>query len=68
MSPTPGRSPPRRQPIGEHAADAGLAGLVNKAGIGVFGPLELIPIDQFRRRCRLEASRSTPPDLDRQVR
>jgi NAD(P)-dependent dehydrogenase (short-subunit alcohol dehydrogenase family) len=38
------------QAIAEHAGDAGLAGLVNNAGIGVFGPLELIPIDQFRRQ------------------
>ena len=36
--------------IEDHAGDAGLAGLVNNAGIGVFGPLELIPIEQFRRQ------------------
>ena len=29
---------------------AGLAGLVNNAGVGVGGPLELIPIDDFRRQ------------------
>ena len=34
--------------IAGHVGDAGLAGLVNNAGIGVFGPLELIPIEQFR--------------------
>lgn len=28
----------------------GLAGLVNNAGVGVGGPLELIPIDDFRRQ------------------
>jgi NAD(P)-dependent dehydrogenase (short-subunit alcohol dehydrogenase family) len=36
--------------IDEHAGDHGLAGLVNNAGIGVFGPLELIGIEQFRRQ------------------
>ena len=30
--------------VAGHAGDAGLAGLVNNAGIGVFGPLELIPV------------------------
>jgi NAD(P)-dependent dehydrogenase (short-subunit alcohol dehydrogenase family) len=38
------------QAIASHALDAGLAGLVNNAGIGVFGPLELIPIESFRRQ------------------
>jgi NAD(P)-dependent dehydrogenase (short-subunit alcohol dehydrogenase family) len=38
------------QTIAEHVGDAGLAGLVNNAGIGVFGPLELIAIEQFRRQ------------------
>jgi NAD(P)-dependent dehydrogenase (short-subunit alcohol dehydrogenase family) len=32
------------------ASPAGLAGLVNNAGVGVGGPLELIPIDDFRRQ------------------
>jgi len=36
--------------IAGHAGDAGLAGLVNNAGIGIFGPLELIGIEQFRRQ------------------
>ncbi|WP_263730187.1 SDR family oxidoreductase [Cellulomonas sp. SG140] len=36
--------------ITAHVGDAGLAGLVNNAGIGVFGPLELIPLEQFRRQ------------------
>ena len=35
--------------VTEHAGAAGLSGLVNNAGIGVFGPLELIGIDDFRR-------------------
>ena len=36
--------------IAGHVGNAGLAGLVNNAGIGVVGPLELIPIEQFRRQ------------------
>jgi len=35
------------QTIAEHAGDAGLAGLVNNAGVGVFGPLELIVTAQL---------------------
>ncbi|HEV2371141.1 MAG TPA: SDR family NAD(P)-dependent oxidoreductase [Streptosporangiaceae bacterium] len=38
------------QAIAGHTGDTGLAGLVNNAGIGVFGPLELIEIEQFRRQ------------------
>ncbi len=36
--------------VAETLSDAGLAGLVNNAGIAVPGPLELIPIDDFRRQ------------------
>jgi NAD(P)-dependent dehydrogenase (short-subunit alcohol dehydrogenase family) len=36
--------------IGERVGDRGLDGLVNNAGIGVAGPLELIPIDDLRRQ------------------
>ena len=36
--------------IGEQVGDRGLDGLVNNAGIGVAGPLELIPIDDLRRQ------------------
>jgi NAD(P)-dependent dehydrogenase (short-subunit alcohol dehydrogenase family) len=35
--------------VARHTGNAGLNGLVNNAGIGVFGPLELIPVGQFRR-------------------
>jgi NAD(P)-dependent dehydrogenase (short-subunit alcohol dehydrogenase family) len=42
--------------IEDHAGDAGLAGLVNNAGIGVFGPLELIPIEQFRRQLEVNVT------------
>jgi len=36
--------------VGAAVDQAGLAGLVNNAGILVSGPLELVPIDQFRRQ------------------
>jgi len=36
--------------IGERVGEAGLNGLVNNAGIAVLGPLETIPIDDFRRQ------------------
>jgi NAD(P)-dependent dehydrogenase (short-subunit alcohol dehydrogenase family) len=36
--------------IAEHAGKAGLAGLVNNAGVGVFGPLEFTDIEAFRRQ------------------
>jgi NAD(P)-dependent dehydrogenase (short-subunit alcohol dehydrogenase family) len=42
--------------IAGHAGDAGLAGLVNNAGIGVFGPLELIPVEQFRRQLEVNVT------------
>lgn len=35
--------------VASHTGNAGLDGLVNNAGVGVFGPLELIPVEQFRR-------------------
>ena len=34
--------------VAAHTGPAGLDGLVNNAGIGVFGPLEILPIEQFR--------------------
>jgi NAD(P)-dependent dehydrogenase (short-subunit alcohol dehydrogenase family) len=34
--------------VAGHVGAAGLDGLVNNAGIGVFGPLEIIPLEQFR--------------------
>ena len=36
--------------IGEEVGESGLDGLVNNAGIAVLGPIETIPIDDFRRQ------------------
>jgi NAD(P)-dependent dehydrogenase (short-subunit alcohol dehydrogenase family) len=36
--------------IGVEVGEAGLDGLVNNAGIGVPGPLETLPVDDFRRQ------------------
>ena len=36
--------------VGEAVGNAGLAGLVNNAGIGVGGPLEFLPLDELRRQ------------------
>jgi NAD(P)-dependent dehydrogenase (short-subunit alcohol dehydrogenase family) len=42
--------------VAGHVAGAGLAGLVNNAGVGVFGPLEVIPIEQFRRQLEVNVT------------
>jgi NAD(P)-dependent dehydrogenase (short-subunit alcohol dehydrogenase family) len=34
--------------VSRAVGDAGIAGLVNNAGVGVLGPLEFIPLDEFR--------------------
>ncbi|MGE5282370.1 MAG: SDR family NAD(P)-dependent oxidoreductase [Chloroflexota bacterium] len=36
--------------VGEAVGEAGLDGLVNNAGIGVMGPLETVPLADFRRQ------------------
>jgi NAD(P)-dependent dehydrogenase (short-subunit alcohol dehydrogenase family) len=36
--------------VGEAVGDAGLAGLVNNAGVAVPGPLELVPLEAWRRQ------------------
>lgn len=36
--------------VGAAVGEAGLAGLVNNAGIGVGGPIEFVPIDDLRRQ------------------
>jgi NAD(P)-dependent dehydrogenase (short-subunit alcohol dehydrogenase family) len=42
--------------VAGHTGNAGLKGLVNNAGIGVFGPLEIIPIQQFRRQLEVNVT------------
>jgi len=39
-----------RRQVEESVGSAGLAGLVNNAGIAVAGPLEFVPLDDFRRQ------------------
>ncbi|HEY4791980.1 MAG TPA: SDR family oxidoreductase [Actinomycetes bacterium] len=46
---TPAQITAAADTVAGHTGNAGLHGLVNNAGIGVFGPLELIPVEQFRR-------------------
>jgi len=46
----PGQIAAAAERIGEQMGEAGLDGLVNNAGIGIFGPLETLPIDDFRRQ------------------
>lgn len=36
--------------VAASVGEAGLAGLVNNAGIGVVGPVELVPVERFRRQ------------------
>ena len=38
------------QTIGREVGEAGLAGLVNNAGIGVVGPLEIVSLDELRKQ------------------
>jgi NAD(P)-dependent dehydrogenase (short-subunit alcohol dehydrogenase family) len=42
--------------VAGHTGNAGLKGLVNNAGIGVFGPLEITPIEQFRRQLEVNVT------------
>jgi NAD(P)-dependent dehydrogenase (short-subunit alcohol dehydrogenase family) len=36
--------------VADHTGQAGLQGLVNNAGIGVFGPLEILPVEELRHQ------------------
>jgi NAD(P)-dependent dehydrogenase (short-subunit alcohol dehydrogenase family) len=42
--------------VSTHVEDAGLAGLVNNAGIGALGPLELMPLEEFRRQLEVNVT------------
>jgi NAD(P)-dependent dehydrogenase (short-subunit alcohol dehydrogenase family) len=42
--------------VAEATGEAGLAGLVNNAGICVAGPIELLPIDDFRRQLEVNVT------------
>ena len=44
----PGQIAAAAETVGRSVGDAGLAGLVNNAGIVVAGPLEILPLDQLR--------------------
>ncbi len=44
------------QTIRETVGTAGLAGLVNNAGIGVMAPIELVPLDQLRRQFEINVT------------
>jgi NAD(P)-dependent dehydrogenase (short-subunit alcohol dehydrogenase family) len=39
--------------VEREVGEVGLDGLVNNAGIGVFGPLETLPVDDFRRQIEI---------------
>ena len=42
--------------VAAHTGPAGLDGLVDNAGIGVFGPLEIIPVEQFRHQLEVNVT------------
>ena len=49
----PSRSPRRRAQVGEAVQDSRLAGIVNNAGIAVAGPVEFVPLDQWRTQLEI---------------
>jgi NAD(P)-dependent dehydrogenase (short-subunit alcohol dehydrogenase family) len=52
----PGQIAATAEAVAGHTGAAGLVGLVNNAGIGVFGPLEIVPIEQFRRQLEVNVT------------
>jgi NAD(P)-dependent dehydrogenase (short-subunit alcohol dehydrogenase family) len=46
----PGQIAAAVETVTARAGDAGLAALVNNAGVGIFGPLELAPLESIRRQ------------------
>ena len=46
----PGQIDAAAEQIGKEMGETGLDGLVNNAGIGIFGPLETLPIEDLRRQ------------------
>jgi NAD(P)-dependent dehydrogenase (short-subunit alcohol dehydrogenase family) len=42
--------------VSAHVGDAGLTGLVNNAAIGLLGPLELMPLEAFRRQMEVNVT------------
>ena len=56
MSPNPAQIGAAAGAVAGHTGGAGLTGLVNNAGTGVFGPLEIIPVEQFRRQLEVNVT------------
>jgi NAD(P)-dependent dehydrogenase (short-subunit alcohol dehydrogenase family) len=45
-----------RQAVEAAVGEAGLAGLVNNAGIAIAGPLEILPLEEFRRQLEVNVT------------